>query len=68
MNIFARGVLTLALLAVAAFCVFGFMATFEPRGELGLRTIYASVGLLFLAGAFWTAIGRKTRDTERSLP
>ena len=64
MNILARGVLTLALLAVASFCVFGFMATFEPPGELGMRTIYAIVGVLSLAGASWAAVCRKTRGIE----
>ncbi|MGC6566553.1 MAG: hypothetical protein ACON38_13215 [Akkermansiaceae bacterium] len=44
----------LILLAVAVFCLFGFMATFEPGANSAMlfRIVYAVVGLgcLFRAG------------------
>lgn len=46
---------SLVLLAVAAFCVFGFLATFEPPGSMGWRIGYATLGLLSLAGAIVAA-------------
>lgn len=46
--------LLLGLLAVAAFCIFGFLATFEPTNNasefLAFRIGYAVVGLGCVAG------------------
>ena len=44
----------LALLAVFAFCVFGFFASFEPMDSPALpwRIGYSVLGLLCLGGAF----------------
>ena len=43
---------SLLLLAVAAFCVFGFLATFEPTDNtLAFRIGYAVIGLGCLVGA-----------------
>lgn len=39
------------LLAVAAFCAFGFLATFEPGDFMVFRVGYAVVGLGCVAGA-----------------
>jgi len=47
------------LLAAAAFCVFGFLATFEPPGWLTLRIIYAAAGLAAVGGAAWIVRGRR---------
>ena len=45
---------SLSLLPIAAFCVFGFMATFEPTSQPGVfmafRIGYAVIGLCCLAG------------------
>jgi len=38
------------LLAVAAFCVFGFLATFEPGQFMAFRIGYSIVGLGCIAG------------------
>jgi len=38
MKWFSRLVLSLLLLAVSGFCVFGFLATFEPLPPLGQRS------------------------------
>ena len=46
----ARLLAALVLSGVALACVFGFMATFEPPGSLGLRIFYAFAGLLCLLG------------------
>jgi len=48
---FAKLLLAVVLLAVAGFCVLGFLATYEPPGAVVLRVIYAAVGLLSLLGA-----------------
>jgi hypothetical protein len=54
-----RGALAVALLAIAGFCVFGFMATFEPPGSPALRMIYAAAGLFCLFGIVWAFIPRR---------
>jgi hypothetical protein len=55
MNLLLTAVGSLLLLSVAAFCAFGFLATFEPTtrpGEfLAFRIGYATVGLGCIAGA-----------------
>ena len=55
---------SLALLAVAAFCGFGFLATFEPPGSVGWRIGYTVVGLACLAAAAWLLLGGR-RGTAR---
>ncbi|MGC6467584.1 MAG: hypothetical protein ACON5N_18545 [Akkermansiaceae bacterium] len=49
-----KWIMILILLAVAVFCLFGFMATFEPGANSAMlfRIVYAVVGLgcLFRAG------------------
>lgn len=48
---FSRVVLALVLFAIAAFCGFGYLATFEPPGFVILRYVYVIMGGLGLAGA-----------------
>lgn len=48
-----RGGLAMLLLLVAAFCVYGFMAAFEPGPtHIYYRIGYPIVGIACLAGAF----------------
>lgn len=55
-----RLVLPLVLLAVAAFCVYGFLATFEPvAGALAWRVGYGVAAVACLAGA--SALLRRRR-------
>lgn len=63
MKIVLKVLMSAGLLAGALFCVFGFMATFEPMtwgSPLGLRIGYAVVGVALLAGiiALWR-VGRR---------
>ena len=60
----ARVIAVVTLLAVAGFCVFGFMATFEALDastQLIWRVVYGLVGLASLAGVVWIALPRKQR-------
>jgi hypothetical protein len=53
MNKVTRIIGALALLALLAFCVFGFMATFEPLDastQLTWRAVYGLAGLACLGG------------------
>ncbi|MGQ0552833.1 MAG: hypothetical protein ACT4PU_06390 [Planctomycetota bacterium] len=57
-----RILLALLLLAVAAFCGFGFMATYEPTdgsGFMAWRIGYGVVGVLCLGGAAWLLLARR---------
>ena len=58
MSILARLLATTVFLAVAAFCGFGFLATYEPPGSPVLRLAYAAVGIGCLAAAGWIAMRR----------
>ncbi|MFT7487152.1 MAG: hypothetical protein ACI9F9_003011 [Candidatus Paceibacteria bacterium] len=55
----------IALLGIALFCVFGFLATFEPieRGQqLGFRTAYGVAGLASMGRIVWILVeGRRSR-------
>ena len=55
MKLFIAILASLFLLAIAAFCVFGFMATFEPTDRtvqfMAFRIGYAMVGVSCLVGA-----------------
>ncbi|MBI1325278.1 hypothetical protein GC170_19110 [bacterium] len=48
---FSRVALALVLFAIALFCGFGYLATFEPLGFVLLRYVYAVSGGLCLAAA-----------------
>jgi peptidoglycan/LPS O-acetylase OafA/YrhL len=54
-----RLVVALILVAVAAFCAFGFLATFEPPGYPVLRLAYATLRVVCLLGAGWLVIPRR---------
>lgn len=58
MSMIVRLPVALVLLAIAVFCVFGFLATLEPPGSIGLRVVYAAVGLAALSGAGWLVFAR----------
>jgi hypothetical protein len=42
---------TVFLLTVTAFCIFGFLASFELAGAMSIRIIYSAVGSASLIGA-----------------
>ena len=58
MRMLVRAVVALFLLGVAAFCIFGFLATYEPPGFPGWRLIYGAASLACLAGAGWVLARR----------
>jgi hypothetical protein len=55
MKLFVAIFASLLLMAVAAFCVFGFLATFEPTSNttrfMAFRTGYTVIGLGCVVGA-----------------
>jgi hypothetical protein len=53
------------LLAVTAFCVFGFLATFEPADFVAIRIVYCVVGVGCLTGA-GCLVSSKTTTAARS--
>jgi hypothetical protein len=62
MNKATRIIGSLVLLAVSVFCVFGFIATFEPLDastQLAWRAIYGLVGLACLGGIVILSLPRK---------
>jgi hypothetical protein len=64
-----KAVLGVVLLALAAFCAFGFLASFELRGRAGLpwKVGYAAAGLALIATAAWLFCGALTgRPRARS--
>jgi hypothetical protein len=52
-----RLVLTMPLLALAVFCAYGFLASFEPGPWLVFRIGYPLLGLACLAGIWFLARG-----------
>jgi len=50
MSKLARILAVLDLVALAAFCVFGFLASYEPPGSWGARYIYGIAGCGCVAG------------------
>ncbi len=61
MSVLIQAVSTLALVAIMAFCIFGFLATFEPPGFPVLRWLYAGcvAACLVAIGGVWS--GGSTR-------
>ena len=53
------------LLVVTAFCVFGFLATFEPADFVAIRIVYCVVGVGSLTGA-GCLVTSKTTTAARS--
>lgn len=62
-----RIIAALALLAVAGFCLFGFLATYEPPGWPVLRVAYAVAGAGCLVGAGLLALGRRRSGDSREV-
>ncbi len=61
----ARLISVLMLLGVTGFCVFGFLATFEPlpaTTQWTWRAIYSVVGIASLAGVAVSLRGSRDRD------
>jgi len=56
-----KWILPIASLLVGAYCIFGFMATFEPgaANAMAFRIGYAIMGLLCLAGILLPLFVRK---------
>ena len=55
------------LLAVLGFCVFGFMATFEPMDatkQFIMRALYGAVGVVCLITIVWAVRPQKPPDKE----
>ena len=59
MNVIGRGLFALVLLAILGFCIFGYLATFEPGTWRGLRIIYAAAVLFCLSGVAWAIFPRQ---------
>ncbi len=57
----ARIIAVLALLGVGGFCVFGFLATYEPStgNFVAWRTGYGVIGAAALVGAWLVLAGRR---------
>lgn len=50
-RVLGRSIRTLFFLCIAAFCVFGFLASFEDPGITWWKIVYAKLGIDALAGA-----------------
>jgi len=63
---------SLLLLIVAAFCLFGFLATFEPTGNesefMIFRIAYAVIGIACLAGLCFVILRGFTKDSTDPSP
>lgn len=53
-----RAAVAFVLLGVTTFCIFGFLATYEPPGFPAWRLIYGVAGLMALAGVGWVLARR----------
>jgi hypothetical protein len=63
-----RIVVSLLLLAVAAYCGFGFLATFEPPGFVGWRIGFAVGIVLSLGGVAWLCFAKRRRIPQGGGP
>jgi len=62
MPVIVRIIIALALIPVLGFCIFGFLATFEPLDaatQLRWRLAYGVAGMLCLAGLVLLALPRR---------
>jgi hypothetical protein len=62
-----RLLLVLPLMGVAAFCAFGFQASFELGGLNGYHAVYAAIGLACMAVAAWVGFGRFQSASQRGV-
>lgn len=53
-----RYIIAFLLLLIAAFCAYGFAATFESPGFVGWRVAYGVVGGLCLIGVGWAVLAK----------
>jgi hypothetical protein len=60
-----RLLLAFPLLGVAAYCAFGFQASFERGGLNGFHLLYAAIGLGSLAAVAWIGLGRLPSALQR---
>ena len=58
MRVLIRVAVAFLLLGVTAFCIFGFLATYEPPGFPVWRLIYGAAGLMALTGVGWVLTRR----------
>jgi len=61
MRIVPRLALTLILVAIAAFCCFGFLASFEPPGFLAVRWLYGAFAVACVAAIVAVWLVKTTR-------
>jgi hypothetical protein len=65
-----KSILLVILLGIAAFCAFGFAATFEPlerSQRLMWRTAYGIIGVAATGGVVWALVKRRrTRGLKGS--
>ena len=57
-----KWIVAIVCLPVGGFCIFGFLATFEPTANaIAFRIGYTAIGLACLAGTAFALIPRKER-------
>jgi hypothetical protein len=61
MHLIARILIVVVILPILAFCVLGFLATFEPGNWLAWRIGYALGGFLCLLGIALAIFARSSR-------
>jgi len=55
-----KWIVAIVCLLIGGFCIFGFLATFEPTANaIAFRMGYTAIGLACLAGIAFTLIPRK---------
>lgn len=59
MPIYIRVIFCVILLFAVGYCVFGYLATYEPPGTPMLRGVYGVSGALALLGIGWIALRGK---------
>ncbi len=62
---FTRVIVATVFFAVAIFCLFGFLAAYEPSEATGLRVVYALVGMLCAVGGVVSTIQRWSFDESK---
>jgi hypothetical protein len=68
MVLVARALAAIIVVAIAAFCVFGFMATYEPLdpgAQITWRIIYGAIGGICAVAAVWSCYrAEKVREAD----
>ncbi len=60
-----RIVVSTTLFAAALFCLFGFLATYEPPEAKTLRVMYAVLGVACVAGGVLSTVWRWSFDESK---